>query len=199
MNKQKNTLEMKPMELVSDLMNVEGHPFSNVKFFNQVTDLIGGKRTFEQFSGGKVYKYMNLNFMANVDYQRSIVRKMEAMGLNPESFQAEEHKWMKRYFHNGKLTTLGFHEADADLPMHERRWYLTLYIISGQVFETTYYDGSFQPIPNEVIKPLLRDKSSKKQADAGLVGDAQVYYRNFKIESVRELSYNGKVVSVVSE
>ena len=63
------------------------------------------------------------------------------------------------------------------------------------MFETAYYDANFQPIPMETIKPLLRDKTSAKQSEVGLTN--QVYYRNFKIESVRELSMNGEVYTIV--
>ena len=198
-NKTKTALEFTPTELVSKLMGIEGHPFGAIKFFNEVTDLVGGKKTFAQF-GGKLYKYMRLNGMTNIDYVKAITNRMEREGLNPTDFQHEEHLWMKRYYNeNGKLTTLGYHKADEDLPINERRWYVAIYFVSGkQVFETTYYDSEFKEVPMEVIKPLLRDKTSSKQVSAGLTGDNQVVYRNFKIESIREIAINGEVISVVA-
>lgn len=195
-NKSNTALELRPMELVTKLMGLKGHPFGALKFFNEVTDLVGGKSTFNQF-GGKVYKYMRLNYMNNVDYKTAIENRMKKEGLNPDDFRHEGHKWLKRYKNGEELTTIGYHEADENLDIELRRWYLIVYIVSGkQVFEVNYFDANFQPIPMEVIKPLLRDKTSKKQADAGLNDDSQVVYRNFKIESVRELSINGEVYTI---
>lgn len=197
MQNQSNTaLELRPMELVSKLMGLKGHPFGALKFFNEVTDLVGGKSTFNQF-GGKVYKYMRLNYMNNIDYKTAIENRMKKEGLNPDLFQHEGHKWMKRYKNGEDLTTLGYHQADEHLDIELRRWYLIVYIVSGkQVFDVSYYDANFQPIDMATIKPLLRDKTSKKQTDVGLNGDSQVVYRNFKIESVRELSINGEVYTI---
>lgn len=196
MQTQNNTaLQLTPIDLVGKLMGLKGHPFGALKFFNEVSDLKGGKSTFNQF-GGKVYKYMRLNYMNNIDYKTAIENRMKAEGLNPDLFQHEGHKWLTRYKVDNELTTLGYHKEDENLPMEEKRWYLVVYIVSGkQVFETAYYDANFQPIPMETIKPLLRDKTSAKQSEVGLTN--QVYYRNFKIESVRELSMNGEVYTIV--
>ena len=54
MQTQNNTaLQLTPIELVGKLMGLKGHPFGALKFFNEVSDLKGGKSTFNQFGGTK--------------------------------------------------------------------------------------------------------------------------------------------------
>ena len=198
MKAEKMNVEILPFELVQKLMALKGHPFGQVKFFGEYEGLSGGKKTLAQF-GGKVYKYFRAVAMTNVQYETAVNNRLIKSG-EEAIFQAKQHKWMDRYFtEDGEMTTLGFHRADKDLPLSERRWYLVLYFTSpSQIFESAYFDADLREIDKERIKQYFPSTESKTQTDAGLT-DNQVIFRTAKIENIREITIGGEVINVVNE
>jgi len=145
----------------------------------------GGKATAAKY-GGFVTKNASITFNHGINYENAVKRKLIAFELNPEAFVAEEHPFIKRALYNGKLTSMGFHKADEQLPLMERRWYVVTYIMNGCVKSVyDYVDANGVAVDGNTIHADLYDHKSKKQADAGLVNiEDQVMYRNYSINSV---------------
>lgn len=198
MKTEKSVIEMTPFEVVQKVMQLKGHPFGEFKFFNAYDGLKGGKKTKDLFEG-EVYKYFRAVAMTNVEYQKAVNNRLVKVG-EEALFVAKQHKWMDRYVNeDGELTSLGYHRADKDLPLNQRRWYFVLYFTSKkQIFESVYYDKNLNEIPYEAIKPYFKDTNSATQSEAGLSQDDQVIYRDIKIESLKEISINGELIKIVA-
>lgn len=198
MKTEKSVIEMTPFEVVQKVMQLKGHPFGEFKFFNAYDGLKGGKATKNLFEG-EVYKYFRAVAMTNIEYQKAVNNRLVKVG-EEALFVAKQHKWMDRYINeDGELTSLGYHRADKDLPLNQRRWYFVLYFTSKkQIFESVYYDGKLNEIPYEAIKPYFKDTNSATQSEAGLSQDDQVIYRDIKIESLKEISINGELIKIVA-
>lgn len=194
-NQVKNQLDFTPLDIARMAMNMTNHPFG---YFKTITKekLTGGKKVMEQF-GGEVIKFTRANAMNNIQFETAVRNKLEKYGID-DRYQHEPHLWMDRYINEeGKVTPLGYHRADSHLPLLERRLYLVLSIIN--VFETQYYNADLQLIDKEVIKPFLPNKDSKKQIEAGIPQDDQIYYRQYKLESIKELTINGTIHTIVAD
>ena len=191
----KTSATLNPIELAEMIRLINGHPFGYFQTWT-TEDLKGGKKTLAQF-GGIVYKFTRANAMTNIDYTTAVANKLAKYGID-DTYQHEEHKWLDRHkTENGKLTPLGYHRADSHLPLMERRLYIVLSFLN--VFEVSYFDADFNPIPNEVIAPLRYDNTSKKQIEAGIPQDDQIIYRQYKLESIREITINGTIFTIVAE
>ena len=191
----KNEMELSPIALAEMVSTMTNHPFGAFKTLGEDTSLSGGKKTLALFNG-QVYKYTHALAMTNIQYHTAIKNKLEKYGID-DTFQHEPHKWMDRVFtEDGKITSLGYHRADAHLPLFERRLYLVLSFL--KVFSVEYFDGNLQPISKEAIKPYLVNKDSAKQLEAGIPQDDQIIYRGYKIENLREISINGTIYTIVA-
>lgn len=191
----KNELQLNPIELAQMVSTMTNHPFGAFKTLGEDTSLSGGKKTLALFKGA-VYKYTHALAMTNIQYHTAVANKLAKYGVD-DTYQHEPHKWMDRVFtEDGKITSLGYHRADAHLPLFERRLYLVLSFL--KVFSVEYFDNDFQPIAKEVIKPYLTNKDSAKQIEAGIPQDDQIIYRQYKIENLREISINGAIYTIVA-
>lgn len=158
----------------------------------------GGKATAEKY-GGYVTKLSRITWNHSIDYEKAVKNKLEKFGLNPDNFLAEEHKFAKRATFEGKLTSMAYHKADENLPISERRWYLVAYVMDGVVkSKYEYTDANGNPVEPHIIHADLYDKTSKKQADAGLTDiDQQVLYRNYSVENLRNLKFEGYDIDII--
>ena len=158
----------------------------------------GGKTTAAKY-GGHVRKVATLTWNHAVDYQKAVENKLKKFELNPEAFVAEEHLFARRATLNGKLTSLAYHKEDADLPILDRRWYLVTYVMDGVVKSRyAYTDANGAPVDPATIHADLYDKSSRKQADAGLTSiDMQVIYRNYAVKSLKNVRFEGYDITLI--
>ena len=154
--------------------------------------LRGGKKTAAKY-GGYVKKNAKLTWNHGVDYQKAVENKLKKFDLNPEAFLSEEHRYARRALLNNKLTSMAYHKADADLPLADRRWYLVTYIMDGVVKSRYgYTDANGNVVEPDTLHAELYDKISTKQANAGLTTiDMQVIYRNYSINSLTKISFEG--------
>lgn len=161
-------------------------------------DMRGGKKTAEKY-GGHVTKISRLTFNHSIDYQKAVENRLKKFDLNPEAFLAEEHKFAKRALYNGKLTSMAYHKDDENKVPSERRWYLVMYIMDGIVKSKYEYTDAFGNVvdPN-IIHADLYDKTSKKQADAGLTDiKDQVMYRQYSVENLVNVKFDGLDIDII--
>lgn len=158
----------------------------------------GGKKTAEKY-GGYVVKTAKITFSHAVDYEKAVKAKLEKYDLNPEKFVAEEHPFAKRALCGGKLTSLSYHKDDESLAIDDRRWYLVVYVMDGCVkSDYSYIDANGNDIAPEVIHADLYDKTSRKQADAGLTDiSQQVIYRNYKVDSLDIVNFEKNEITII--
>jgi hypothetical protein len=157
----------------------------------------GGKATAAKY-GGHVTKLSTFTFNHSIDYQKAVENRLKKFDLDPEAFLAEEHKFAKRATYNGKLTSMAYHKDDEHLVPSERRWYFVMYIMDGVVKSKYEYTDAFGNVvdPN-VVHSDLYDKTSKKQADAGLQGEQQVHYRNYALQNVKNIKFDGLDIDII--
>jgi hypothetical protein len=171
---------------------------AKVKVCKDAKDMRGGKKTAEKY-GGHVIKVSQLTFNHSINYQIAVENRLKKFNLNPEAFLAEEHKFAKRALYNGKLTSMAYHKDDENKVPSERRWYLVMYIMDGVVKSKYEYTDAFGNVvdPN-IIHADLYDKTSKKQADAGLVNPKdQVQYRQYAVENLINIKFDGLDIDII--
>lgn len=155
--------------------------------------MVGGKSTAAKY-GGFVTKVASLTWNHAVDYQKAVENKLKKFELDPTAFLAEEHRFAKRALTaDGKLSSLSYHKDDAEKPEEDRRWYLVAYIMDGIVkSKYAYTDAKGCHVDPAVLHADLRDKRSRKQADAGLVDiEQQVIYRNYSVLNLHNVKFDG--------
>ena len=196
----KIVLTLTRMELLTMLLGLTHKHFAAMIATTQIdrTQMKGGKATAAKY-GGHVMKTAAITFLESVDYEKAVRNKLEKFDLAPEKFLAEEHKYARRALHNGKLTSVAYHKDDVALPIADRRWYLVTYIMNGVVASKyAYTDANGNPVDAEVLHADLYDKSSKKQAEAGLTNiEEQVIYRNYSLNSIDKISFEGNEITLI--
>lgn len=189
-NKQRHRISV--MQLAQILMGVKGHPFTHWALFTEAT-LTGGKKTLAQF-GGVVYKYATYTIAVNRDYNRAIELLAEKLGIDFENWTPAPHNYADNI--GGNLLC---HRADLDLPMEQQRLYAQFLLHKECQREFEYMDSEMRPIDFELIKPHLRDNTSKKQLDLGIAKEVQIPCINPSLNSIKAVSLNGEIYEVVAE
>ena len=176
--------------LMQLLMAVKGHPFTHWVLITQPT-LVGGKKTLALF-GGAVYKYATYTIAVNRGYDRAIEILSEKLGIDFSNWTPQPHNYATHI--GGNVLC---HNADMQLPMEQRRLYAQFIMHKGCQREVQYFDAEMKPIDYAVIKPYLRDNTSKKQTELGIPQADQTAVINPSLDSIRAISMNGQVYEVV--
>jgi hypothetical protein len=158
----------------------------------------GGKATAAKY-GGYIDKVATITFNHAIDYQKAVENRLKRFDQDPEKFLAEEHKYARRALHEGKLTSMAYHKDDAHLVPSERRWYLVTYVMDGVVkSKYSYTDANGNPLEPSQVHADLYEKSSKKQAEAGLVNiEDQVMYRNYSVHNLKNVKFEGYDIDIL--
>ena len=176
--------------LLQMLLAVKGHPFTHWVLFTQPT-LTGGKKTLALF-GGAVYKFATYTIAVNRDYLRALEIKSEQLGLDFSNWTPAPHNYATNI--GGNILC---HNADMNLPTEQQRLYAQFLLHSGCQREVAYFDANMQPIDINVIKPYLRDNTSKKQSDFGIAKADQQAVINPSLDSIKGISMNGQIYEIV--
>ena len=160
----------------------------------------GGKTTAAKY-GGYVTKLARITWNHSIDYQKAVENKLAKFGLDPDAFLAGEHLFARRATLNGKLTSMAYHKDDAHLLPSERRWYLVTYVMDGIVkSKYQYTDANGNEVDAATLHADLYDKRSRKQIEAGLTTmDMQVIYRNYSVENLRNVKFEGYDIDIVQQ
>lgn len=188
----KEIIQVTEWEAVEIMKEVKGHPFTALEAFTEPS-LVGGKKSYAPF-GGMVYKYATYVFVINRGYDRAIQIAAEKAGLDFAEWKPQPH----RYAIHLKGNIL-YHKDDASLPEEERRLYAQFMLHKGCQNEAIYFDSELRTIDNELIKPYLPVKTSKKQDDFGLNGEQQIPVVNYSIGSIKRFTADGQKYEIVGK
>lgn len=198
--KEKVKIEMTRMQFLTFMLGMTHRHMAALEATTKMdkAQMKGGKSTAAKY-GGFVMKHAKITWNHGVDYLKAVKAKLEKFGLDPEAFLASEHLFIRRALHDGKLTTMGYHKADIDLPIEERRWYLIAYVMNGVVkSQYDYTDANGNEVDKQSFHADLYDVKSKKQSDAGLdTLDKQVLYRNYSLNSIDRVMFDGYDITLV--
>lgn len=189
MEKQRNPISSN--ELFNLLTSLKGHPFEGIVLFTKCV-LSGGKKTEALFNGG-VYKLARYVFVANREYNRALELLCIKLGIDFNNWQPQAHNYANIKMGGNVIC----HDADANLPMDEKRLYAQFMFHEGCTIETYYFNGEMQPITYEEVKAYLPNKESKKQSEKlGLTKENQLKIINPSLKSIREVRINGMIYEV---
>lgn len=198
--KEKVKIQMSRIEFVMFMLGFTHRHMAALEATTKMdkSQMKGGKVTASKY-GGFVIKNAKITWNHGVDYLKAVKAKLEKFGLDPEAFLASEHKFVRRALKDGKLTTMGYHKEDEELPISARRWYLITYVMNGVVKSSyDYTDANGNPVDKQSFHADLYPVTSKKQADAGLdTIDKQVLYRNYGINSINKVMFDGYEITLV--
>ena len=191
----KETLQITLIELFNLLLSIQGHPFTGIELWTEPV-LTGGKKTLALFKGA-VYKHSRYVFVTNRDYNRALELLAQKLGIDFTNWKPQDHNYADNV--GGNVLT---HRADLSMPIEsqERRNYAQFILHSDCQIEVAYYDAELNEIPMEMIKPYLREQTSKKQSEQlGLSQENQIKIINPSLKSIKRVSAFGRVYEVVAE
>jgi hypothetical protein len=188
----KEIIQVTEWEAVEIMKAVKGHPFSYWAAFTEPT-LVGGKKSYERF-GGMVYKYATYTLVQNRVYDRAIEIACEKAGLDFSNWKPEPHRYAIHLSGN-----IMYHKDDAHMAEKDRRLYAQFMLHKGCQNEATYFDSELRKIDNEIIKPFLPIKTSKKQDDLGLSDSEKIPCINYSIGSIKLFTANGQKYEIVGK
>lgn len=194
MNNLTPTNPINPNELFNLLTSVKGHPFEGITLFTKSV-LSGGKKTEALFNGG-VYKLAKYVFVTNREYNRALELLCGKLGIDYANWTPQAHNYANIKMGGNVIC----HDADANLPMEQKRLYAQFMFHKGCTIETFYFDGEMQPLTYDQVKAYLPNKESKKQKEQlGLDAADQLKTINPSLKSIREVAVNGQRFEVVME
>ena len=124
---------------------------------------------------GKVEKITRQNVMIGFDYSNAVNNQRTREAIEQE-FKAAPRWWGVR--------------VDLKTVEHKGSTYLTTATLNHF---STVYKADGQVIDSEVIKPHLPKKSSSSRQET----EKQVIYRDFKAESIKEITMNHETYQIV--
>ena len=123
---------------------------------------------------GSIRKRSKMNVLIGFDYENSVNNQLGREDTEME-FIAKPRKWGKR--------------VDLKTVEHKGNTYLT--IQSLKCYDMEYVDSQGDTIPDEIVKPFLPKKSASRQGTS-----KEIVYRDFKVESIKEITFRGHTVTV---
>lgn len=194
-------LQFSPIEFVDFMRNFSHRhmAYLTAETCIEAAQMKGGKATAAKY-GGHVTKVASMTWNHAVDYQKAVENKLKKFDLDPTAFLAEEHRFIIRELtDDGKPSSVGYHKDDKDLPRSQRRWYLITYIMDGIVkSKYAYTDANNAQVDPATLHADLYDKTSRKQADAGLTSiEQQVIYRNYSVLNLKNVRFDGYDIDII--
>lgn len=191
--------QMTKAEFVAYMIEQSVRHMAALSATTEIKTFLGGKATAAKY-GGKVIKKAKVTFNHSIEYEKAVKNKMVKFGLDPETFRAEEHLYIRRILtSDGKLSSMGYHKDDENKPLMERRLYLVTYIMQGCVKSNyEYADAHGNALNSASVHQDLYQHKNNKQADVGLLNTSeQVMYRAYSLDSVKALSFEGEQIVIV--
>lgn len=193
---------MKKVKNSHDLSNAQLFAMFRNETLTLLTDYItetnatlkGGKGLLAQY-GGAITKRSVINAPNDRDWKTAIDNLLEKLGIVGE-LELDAHLYAIRYIaDNGKKSVLSYHKDDTHLPELQRRNYLN--VIPTICRSVEYFDASKNIIDTNELRPYFIDKKDNKQDALGIPKDKQIVFRNFKLESFKEIHWRGDIYNII--
>lgn len=162
--------------LFDAIVAVRGCQFANLVYL-----IDGGIPQYVLGKGVVVTKLVRTDIQVNFYYEKAVNNRLEKEGKE-RCFEAEELKWGEWLVPNKVIT-------------HKGAQYLCYYVPANADISSVWFVNGKIATAEEFAKIMAylqsKDKTSHKQAEAGLV-ENQVVPRTIKFDSILRLSMNGE-------
>jgi len=134
-------------------------------------------------------KGYTINFNLLADYERIVKKQLEREGKDPESFEREEHVFLRR-FDGKKGKFFGHHKDD------EGRVYLCV-TKPDAIGDPVYMDANGRVVEGDELTDIMVNMLPKRSKSKKQGTDEEVIFLNPKIENIHFFVMNGVIYEVM--
>jgi len=119
------------------------------------------------------------------NYANTVNARLEREGKE-KTFKAKPRTWGKPI-----MRASG---AVSGLITHKEKLYITLEVLKSYKTEKFFLDG--KPATREEVEPFMREKAPAPATQSAV--EKKTYPKDYKFDSIREISYNGQKIELVT-